>query len=192
MHKTICSFVVAVALLSGCDKADEGAKSEATTTPEVEAPPSRQEIEEEVEAAADGPDCETFVAEVRQACQARFANGIDVDCHGYITKANTAIKQKSGKLFNDPTGKRDTTGAGDRMCATFGIDLREDVAAAKTIEASGEQCAALGEVLDAKCFAKIGTPEYPFSCSGPLIVVKRGGENLEKLCESQLIAFRSR
>ena len=189
MRNFVCLILGVVALSSACDKTE---KTESPTVPEVEAPPSQEEIQEQAAKASDGPDCETFVNEVRQACQSRFATGLDVDCHGYVTKANTAIKQKSGKLFNDPTGKRDTTSAGDRMCGTFGTKLREEVAAAKTIEASGEKCAALGEVLDEKCFAKIGTPDYAFSCSGPLIALKRVGADLEKMCDAQLIVFRSR
>ncbi len=117
--------------------------------------PTRQRTDDELVKSADGPDCKTFLVEVRKACMNRYQNGIEVDCHTYAIKANMAMRQKSKVT--------------ERMCAMFGKELRQQVKAAqKPATATGEKCRELAKRLDARCFSKLGDPHYDDACDGVL------------------------
>jgi len=129
------------------------------------------------------------VSEVQQACRDHYAKGLDVDCHSFITSTNTAIKQRGGELFNDPSGKNPTAAekAGEKMCTMTGKRLRAAVAkGASTAPAPG--CVELGGYLDGRCFTHIGTSVYNDHCTGPLLLTKK--VDSDATCTSQLAAAR--
>jgi hypothetical protein len=137
----------------------------------------------------DGPDCQTLVADVRQACLDHYLEGLDVDCHSFITSTNVAVMQSGGALFKNPSGKNPAVAsrAGAVMCASTGKKLRAAIAAAaKTPPPPG--CKALGRALDEPCFRKIGTPDYQGRCSGHLIATKKVPS--DAMCSVQLTAAK--
>lgn len=159
--RKLMSLAVAIVLVSACDKAEQQQEEE---IPKITTEPAAS-----AQGGVDGPDCPTFLAEVRQACNARLREGVDVDCHGFIMKAN---KQPD-----------------EQTCAQLGAELREAVAAAGTIE-TGPDCAALGARLDQSCFSKIGTPDYAMTCDAPLIALKRVTTDRNAKCGVQLAALK--
>lgn len=188
MYRWLC--LTALLASVGCD---EPAPSPANTgiVPAIEeaakAPITKKAVEKEMAAAGDGPDCPTYLREVKQACADHYAKGLDVNCHTSITNVNTAIKQGKGELFKDPTGKDPDVAAkaGAKMCAMMGKRLREQVAKAAT-STPPPKCVALGKKLEASCFARVGTADYPQQCSGIVMTTTKFNEQSDKICEMQM------
>lgn len=178
-------MVLAVAtMVCGCDKPAPPAPADQPDNP---LPLTKEAVQKEMKAADDGPDCATFVKEVQQACRDHYARGLDVNCNTFITSANTAMKQKGGGLFKDPSGKNPDAArqAGVKMCAMMGKRLRKAVGGAATA-APGPNCVKLGKSLETPCFAKIGTPGYDDRCNGLLVATTKLGEQSDKMCEMQM------
>ncbi len=184
--RRIYNLTIMTLLISACE---EEPTAKPTAKPQIATESKLKQEAHQVAKTEKGPDCPTFVKEVRAACNAWLTSGLDIDCHGFTTKANTAVSQASGKLFKDPTGKHDTRPAGDRMCAKYGLDLREAVNKADKLE-SGPNCTDLAKKLDERCFAKIGTDDYPAICRGTLIALKSAKKDREVFCKTQLVVFR--
>jgi len=171
-------FLAALTLAAfGCDKSENAS---ATSTA---APTTKKVVEKELAAAGDGPDCPTFLAEVKAACRDHYAKGLDVNCQTFLTQVNVAIEQGNGELFvaDQPAA---AAKAGARMCAMMGKRLRTKVAAAASTP-TGPKCQALGQKLDQYCFAKIGTKDFPRGCSGIILATTRFNDKAETTCELQ-------
>jgi hypothetical protein len=192
LRVSVASLTVVVGVLvavAGCKKTGElpADRDGGEAPPGASSPSARSETASAPE--EDGPDCQTLVADVRQACLDHYLEGLDVDCHSFITSTNVAVMQSGGALFKDPSGNNPAAAsrAGAVMCASTGKQLRAAIAAAaKTPPPPG--CKALGRALDEPCFRKIGTPDYQGRCSGHLIATKKVPS--DAMCSVQLTAAK--
>jgi len=179
---TLAMTLFVVLTASACDEAAE------QSAPQQPAPleaGKQARVTKESGKAEEGPDCATYLSEVKHACRAHYQRGLDVDCYSLITAANIAIKQRGGELFTDTTGKNPTAAerAGDMLCKRNGARLREAVVkAASTTPAPG--CVELGSYLDARCFEKIGAAAYDDNCAGPIMVTRK--VDSDEACKAQL------
>ncbi len=171
-------FLVTAALsicAIGCEKEEAVPETPEVTEAKVEA--VKKQVKRDIADSKDGPDCDTYVAEVQAACRDRYQKGLLIDCHKAMTTARVTLGSKSES-------------AKKTMCAMQGKKLREEVAAAKTADA-GPKCKALGTAIDNRCISKLGTPEYDGQCVGVLVSTGKSSSKLdEMMCGAQSTHFK--
>lgn len=149
----ILSLVIATIL--GCSNEPDSAQAS-------EEKPAPAKAENKTAAGGEGPDCDTLMAEVRQACVDRYAKGVMVECDHFVSMAS-AYAAAVRTSHQTPEIKAKMAA---KMCVRLGKELREARAGAETKPVAAA-CVELGKHLDSTCFRFIGDPAYPEGqCNG--------------------------
>jgi len=140
-------LIIAIAFL-GCSNEPDSAQAN-----DDKAAPAK--AAEKTVAADDGVDCDTLIAEVRQACVDRYANGLLVECDHFASMASTYVMTvQTSRQTPEIKAKMAA-----KMCGELGQELREARASAQT-QPAAPACVELGKHLDTTCFRFIGAPAY--------------------------------
>jgi hypothetical protein len=187
MRKLILVLVLTPLFGIGCDSVDSQGPGNSPGQIEGKAVETEKNVRQ-IADKADSEDCQTYFAEVAQACHDSFYEGLDISCHTAFVSAQVAQAQMEGELFKDPSGKVSATEIGTANCAANVKSLRKkrDKAVVEAKKDWGPQCTEFFQRLESSCVAPIARAEFGESCSVVLMMtgnIKRN-QSPEDMCQS--------